>query len=68
MRGDGMRATPDAVWIDDTPFCPVCQEILSQEDQDFDTCATCGRDEDYLEDDDGQPDEQQEWADYDPDC
>lgn len=44
----------ETIWVDDTPFCPVCGEILDQEDQDFDDCATCGRDEDYFdaEDDD----------------
>ena len=40
----------DAIWIDGTPICPVCGEILSQEDQDFDDCATCGRDPDWLDD------------------
>ena len=37
------------IWVDDTPICPVCGEILSQEDQDFDDCATCGRDENWLD-------------------
>lgn len=46
----------NAIWVDDTPFCAGCGEILSQEDQDFDTCACCGGDgfpdddDDYFDD------------------
>lgn len=47
-----MTDTPDPIWIEGTPFCPVCGEILSPEDQDWDDCAACGRDEAWLEDHD----------------
>ena len=36
---------------------------------DVETCSECGGSLQEADDeDDGQPDEQQEWSDYDPDC
>ena len=32
------------------------------------TCDDCGGEQDYYFEDDGQPDEAQEWYDFDPDC
>ena len=56
-------------------WCPSCGELLSRETE-FDPdgeCPTCGFPDDIemmaqFHCDDGQPDEMQEWRDYDPDC
>jgi hypothetical protein len=46
--------------------CDYCGQIsLCFEDEAGGTCChSCDREDDY----DGQPDEAQEWYDYDPDC
>lgn len=45
-------------------FCDGCGEQMSTEEIDF-GCAACGG---HGFDDDGQPDEADEWGDYDRDC
>ena len=55
-------------------YCEACDRMeWSDLGIDTGTCmkcggALCGLDDDDDDDDDGQPDEMQEWRDYDPDC
>jgi hypothetical protein len=52
-------------------ICPDCDNEIPDDVEEGEACAVCGHvfwsgdnDDDY----DGQPDEWQEWHDFDPDC
>lgn len=50
-------------------YCGECDRI--EDDPlfiDVERCSECGEYIEIAEEDDGQPSEQQEWADYDPEC
>ena len=48
-------------------FCEICECLVEDRDNDFVACL-CDECADVEYDYDGQPDEMQEWHDFDPDC
>lgn len=50
-------------------YCADCdRQELDPIFLDVERCSQCGELLEAADDDDGQPSEQQEWHDYDPDC
>jgi len=50
-------------------YCETCHRVERDPIMlDAETCGQCGGYLACMDEDDGQPDEAQEWHDYDPDC
>jgi Uncharacterised protein family UPF0547 len=65
---DGLGLSPLHLAYDGN-VCPDCEEIIPHSAVFGDSCSNCGHVfNEPRDDDDGQPDEAQEWHDFDPDC
>ena len=53
----------DEGWVTAKTVAEMCLAYMSEDD-----VADMMRSNDIIDEDDGQPDEAQEWADFDPDC